>query len=49
LLKLAKGRGSIKLSVDKNNIHAIEVYKHLGYQEYDKDNKMIYMKIKVND
>lgn len=49
LLKLTKGRGTIKLSVDKNNTHAIEVYKHLGYKEYDKDNKMIYMKIKVND
>ena len=49
LLNLSKGRGVVKLSVDKNNTHAIEVYKHLGYKEYDKDNKMIYMKIKVND
>lgn len=45
LLNLAKARGVVKLSVDKNNTHAIEVYKHLGYKKYDSDNRMIYMKI----
>ena len=45
LLNLSKGRGVVKLSVDKNNTHAIEVYKHLGYKKYNSDNKMIYMKI----
>ena len=45
LLKLAQSRGANRLSVDKDNTHAIEVYKHLGYKEYDSDDKMIYMKI----
>ena len=45
LLRLAQGRGAVKLSVDKDNTHAIEVYKHLGYKEYDSDDKMIYMEI----
>ena len=35
----------MKLSVDRDNEHAIEVYKHLGYKEYDSDDKMIYMEI----
>mgnify|MGYP002523807619 CR=1 FL=1 len=46
LLSLAYDRGASKLSVDKNNEHAIEVYKHLGYREYDSDSKMLYMEIK---
>ena len=45
LLKLAQGRGAVKLSVNKDNTHAIEVYKHLGYKEYDSDDNMLYMKI----
>lgn len=43
LLDLAKERGVTKLSVEKSNTHAIDVYKHLGYEEYDSDSKMIYM------
>lgn len=45
LLNLAQSRGAVKLSVDKDNKHAIDVYKHLGYEEYDSDDRMIYMKI----
>ena len=43
LLKLAWCRNANKLSVNKDNEHAIDVYKHLGYKEYDSDDNMIYM------
>jgi len=39
----------VKLSVDKDNDHAIDVYKHLGYEEYDSDDQMIYMKMSENN
>lgn len=45
LLRLAQSRDANKLSVNKDNTHAINVYKHLGYKEYDNDDNMIYMKI----
>ena len=49
LLRLAQRRSAVKLSVDKSNEHAIEVYKHLGYKEYDSDDKMLYMEIKKKE
>ena len=44
LLKLAQSRDANKLSVNKDNKHAIDVYRHLGYNVYDKDDAMLYMK-----
>lgn len=43
LLRLAQYRGADKLSVNKDNTHAIDVYRHLGYREYDSDKNMLYM------
>ena len=45
LLALAQGCGATKLSVERSNTHAIEVYKHLGYRTYDRDSRMLYMEI----
>ena len=44
LLKLAQSRDANKLSVNKDNKHAIDIYRHLGYNVYDKDDAMLYMK-----
>lgn len=47
LLRFAWSKGVTRLSVEKNNAHAIDVYKHLGYKEYDSDDKMLYMEIEL--
>jgi ribosomal protein S18 acetylase RimI-like enzyme len=47
LLRYAWSKSVTRLSVEKNNAHAIDVYKHLGYKEYDSDSKMLYMEIKL--
>lgn len=47
LLRYAWSKDVTRLSVEKNNAHAIDVYKHLGYKEYDSDSKMLYMEIKL--
>lgn len=49
LLKIAEACGADKLSVNKKNEHAIEVYKHLGYRKYDSDDAMIYMRKEVSE
>ena len=49
LLSLADSCGATRLSVNKSNKHAIDVYLHLGYEEYDSDKNMIYMKKKRSD
>lgn len=47
LLRYAWSKDVTRLSVEKNNAHAIDVYKHLGYKEYDSDDKMLYMEIEL--
>lgn len=44
LLKLANSRGADKLTVNKNNENAIEMYNHLGWKTYKKTDKMLFMK-----
>lgn len=45
LLKKAVKNGVTKLSVNKSNIDAIEMYNNFGFKKYRSDKHMIYMKI----
>jgi hypothetical protein len=44
-MKKAVKNGVTKLSVNKSNIAAIEMYNNFGFKGYDSDDNMIYMKI----
>ena len=48
LINYAIQHGANKLSVNKNNENAIDMYKHLGWKKYKSDDNMIYMKYKNN-
>lgn len=43
LIMYALRNGAYKLSVNKSNEHAIDVYKHMGFEVYDEDRNMLYM------
>lgn len=45
LLKKAVKNGVTKLSVNKSNIAAIEMYNNFGFKKYRSDDHMIYMEI----
>ena len=48
LLRMAEIRGANKLTVNKNNTEAINIYKHLGYKRYKSSSAMLFMKKKEN-
>ena len=46
LIRHALRDGAYKLSVNKSNEHAIDVYKHFGFKVDDEDKNMLYMSYK---
>lgn len=49
LLNIAINHGADKLTVNKSNENAIEIYKHLGWEEYKKTDTMIFMQYKKTE
>ena len=45
MLRLAEIRGANKLTVNKKNTNAIDIYKHLGYKTYKTSDSMLFLKI----
>lgn len=49
LLRLANSVGVNRLTVNKSNKHAIDIYRHLGWKQYKDEGKMLFFEKKLDD
>lgn len=49
LLEFAVNHGANKLTVNKSNTNAIEMYKHLGWKRYKSTEKMLFLRERLEE